>query len=82
MCCFLTNFYCCLFRYDPVRNLLDTPSYASMRAQSLVFDVKVEIVADKCQLGMMNFDLFDSLTFINSVYLLISFQRVVTTGGE
>jgi hypothetical protein len=26
-CCFSTSVYCCLFRYDSVQKLLDTPSY-------------------------------------------------------
>jgi len=29
LCCFSTSVYCCLFRYDSVRKLLDTPSYLS-----------------------------------------------------
>jgi len=27
-CCFSMNGYCCLFCYNPVRKLLDTPSYS------------------------------------------------------
>jgi hypothetical protein len=29
LCCFSASVYCCLFRYDPVRKLLDTPPYVN-----------------------------------------------------
>jgi hypothetical protein len=36
LCCFSTSvYYCCLFRYDSVRKLLDTPSYNSHRSSRL-----------------------------------------------
>jgi len=36
--CFSTSVYCCLFRYDSVRKLLDTPSYCRSCCENIWYD--------------------------------------------